>query len=222
MKSMRVFVALLTFIFWVAPSTFAESNTFPLPKPKTNGKVSVEKALQNRRSLRTLSETPLSISEIGQLCWAAQGVTDDKGHRTTPSAMATYPLELYVIVGDVNGLAPGVYRYSPTEHALILGVEGDKRQGFMEKAVGQKWIATAPAIFIITGSTDKMGIVKSRKKQFMATEAGLAAQGFFLQAESLGLGSTFVGGFDPDKARKFLNICTCEDVLAVLPVGKKP
>jgi SagB-type dehydrogenase family enzyme len=199
----------------------AETDLVALPAPKTDGKISVEKALQHRRSLRTPAPAPLSLAEVGQLCWAAQGVTDDKGHRTTPSAMATYPLELYVIVGAVQGLTPGVYQYKPSEHALILGVKGDQRQGFMEKAVGQKWIATAPAIFVIAGSTDKMGKLKDRKKQFMYTEAGLAAQGFFLQAESLGLGSTFVGGFDPNKARKFLSICTCEDVLAVLPVGKK-
>ena len=204
-------------------SAMADEATYvALPAPKTDGKISVEKALKSRRSLRNPQETPIALGEVGQLCWAAQGVTDEKGHRTAPSAMASYPLELYVIVGAVKGIAPCLYHYEPAGHRLRLVSSGDKRSEFMEKAVGQAWIAKAPVIFVISGSTGKMTKMKDRKMQFMATEAGLAAQGFFLQAEALGLGSTFVGGFDPAKARQALGLSASEDVLAVLPVGKKP
>ena len=205
-----------------ASSVLAESNMVSLPKPKTDSMFSVEKALHQRRSLRNPQEAPLTLAQIGQLCWAAQGVTGEKGHRTAPSAMAAYPLELYVIAGSVKGFAPGLYHYEPATHSLHLLSAGDKRNEFMVKASGQAWIAKAPAIFVISGAVKKMAKMKDRKEQFMATEAGLAAQGFFLQAESLGLGSTFVGGFNPANARKTLGLKYDEEVLAVLPVGKKP
>jgi SagB-type dehydrogenase family enzyme len=196
--------------------------TVALPAPETDGTFSVEKALKERRSTRNPAPSPLRLEEVGQLCWAAQGVSDDKGHRTAPSAMAAYPLELRVIAGAVEGLEPGLYRYEPAQHALALVAGGDKRAAFEEKAVGQGWIAKAPALFVISGDAGKMTKMKERGAQFMWVEAGLAAQGFFLQATALGLGSTYVGGFDPEAARAALGLPDSQEVLAVLPVGRKP
>jgi SagB-type dehydrogenase family enzyme len=200
-----------------------------LPKPRTEGTTSVETALHHRRSLRTSAATPLTLTEVGQLCWAAQGITDAKGHRTTPSAHATYPLQVYVLAGAVGDLARGVYRYVPDTHGLELITSGDHRLEFERRGVGQTWIARAPAIFVISGSVSKMAALGDRGAQFMAIEAGLAAieaglaaQGFFLQAEALGLGSTYVGGFRPRGARDALNLPAGEEVLAVLPVGHNP
>lgn len=213
---------LMTSMLGLQAAPVANDPVVSLPSPRLDGRVSVERALKHRRSIRNPDESPLMLADLGQLCWAAQGVTDDKGHRTAPSAMATYPLDLYVIVGAVRKLLPGLYHYEPTTHSLRSVMPGDKRYSFTQKAVGQAWISKAPAIFVIVGSTKKMEKVGSRKEQFMATEAGLAAQGFFLQAEAMGLGSTFVGGFDPNKARKELGLKYDEQILAVLPVGKRP
>jgi len=192
-----------------------------LPAPQTDGKVAIEKALATRRSVRSIAPTPLSLVVAGQLCWAAQGITDDTGHRTAPSARAVYPLGLYVIAGAVEGLAPGVYRYVPAGHALQRLQGGDLRADFVTKAVGQAWSEKAPAIFVITGQAEKMGAMRDRGVPFMWVEAGLASQGFFLQATALGLGSTYVGGFDPAAAQKALGLPATEEVLAVLPVGHK-
>ena len=204
------------------PPASVASPVVALPAPKTDGAFSLEKALHERRSLRVPAETPLRLGEIGQLCWAAQGVTDDRGHRTAPSAMATYPLELYVLAGAVTDLAPGLYHYEPGQHALTLRAAGAQLAEFEQKAVGQGWTAKAPVMFIISGSTAKMTRMRDRAPQFMWVEAGLAAQGFFLQATALGLGSTYIGGFDPGQARSVLGLPEGEDVLAVLPVGHKP
>jgi len=198
-----------------APATIA------LPAPQTDGKVAIEKALATRRSVRTIAPTALPLAQVGQLCWAAQGVTDDKGHRTAPSAHAAYPLELYVIAGAVEGLTPGVYHYVPAGHTLQPVTSGDQRADFVTKAVGQEWIKQAPAVLVITGNAEKMGKMRERGVSFMWVEAGLAAQGFFLQATALGLGSTYVGGFDPAAARTALGLPATEEVLAVLPVGRK-
>ncbi len=199
-----------------------------LPPPRTDGEMSVEQALASRRSVRGMAARPLTLAEVGQLCWSAQGVTDEKGHRTAPSAMATYPLEVYVIADAVAELAPGIYRYLPADHALAphAGAAAAKpplRDALVAKAIGQDWIATAPAILVITGTAARMGErFVERRRDFMCVEAGLAAQGFFLQATALGLCSTYVGGFDPDEARAFLGLPAGEDVLAVLPVGARP
>jgi len=194
----------------------------PLPKARTRGAVSVESALSQRRSLRNPTATPLSLTEVGQLCWAAQGVTDEKGHRTAPSARAAYPLQVYVLAGDVRELPAGLYRYLPGSHALEPVRAGDGRAEFVRRGVGQAWVERAPVVFVITGTVAKMSGMGDRGPQFMAIEAGLAAQGFFLEAEALGLGSTFVGGFRPAEARLALELPEGEEVLGVLPVGHKP
>lgn len=189
--------------------------------------MSIEAVLKQRRSVRSFSPTPLTLEEIGQLCWAAQGVTDQEGHRTAPSARSLYPLSLYVATGNVTGASPGLYRYEPASHSLQLVAAGDKRDDLNRKAVGQDWIVTAPAIFVIAGNASTMtsgGDVAARErgKRFMWVEAGLAAQGFFLQATSLGLGSTYVGGFRSAAAHAMLRLPSPEEVLAILPVGRRP
>jgi SagB-type dehydrogenase family enzyme len=203
------------------PAAPASGAAVVLPAPKTDGTFSLEKALHERRSCRAPAETPLTLEQIGQLCWAAQGVTDDKGHRTAPSAMASYPLTLYVLAGAVTDLAPGFYCYEPGKHDLALRNGGARVAEFEQKAVGQDWTARAPAIFVIAGRAEAMAKMKDRGAQFMWVEAGLAAQGFFLQATALGLGSTYVGGFDPEAARAALGLAEGEAVLAVLPVGNR-
>ena len=224
MKSFYLLLALPVVV--LAAPTFnaeaADSTSITLPAPRLDGEMSVEKALKERRSLRDPAPTALSLTEAGQLCWAAQGVTDDKGHRTAPSAMARYPLELYMIVGIVNGIAPGFYHYDPGTHALHLVMPGDMRAAVVEKAIGQDWITKAPAIYIFTGAIERMGSMSERGRQFMNVEAGLAAQGFFLQATAMGLGSTYVGGFRPEAIHAALGLSAGEEVLAVLPVGHKP
>jgi len=203
----------------------AESTLAPdigLPAPHTNGKISVEQALKERRSVRNPLPTPLTIEEVGQLCWAAQGVTDVHAHRTAPSAQAKYPLELYVLAGSVTGLAPGLYHYLPSSHALHLVSGGDLRATFVDRGVGQGCVATAPVIFVLSGVPEKMASMGERGRPFMWVEVGLAAQGFLLQATSMGLGSTFVGGIRPAPAAMVLGLPPKEEVLAVLPVGHKP
>lgn len=200
-------------------------SSIALPAPKADGKVSVEKALKDRRSLRAPSPDAIALADVGQLCWAAQGATDDKGHRTTPSAMATYPLDVYVLAGSVTGLAPGLYRYDSARHALAPLKPGDRRAELVDKAIGQDWIKKAPAVFFVTGTvaraTPKIKD-EARARDFVFQESGLAAQAFFLEAVALGLGSTFVGGFKPDPTREFLALPAGEVPLAVLPVGKRP
>ena len=194
-----------------------------LPAPRTDGGAAVEKALAARRSQRAFSYKALALAELSQLCWAAQGVTDDKGHRTAPSAMASYPLELYVLASRVEGLPAGLYRYLPAQHALAPLKAGLTSADLVAQGAKQEWIRQAPAVFMLTGVAERAKRkMTSKGERFVWVEAGLAAENLFLQAVSLGMGGTYVGGFDDEGLKKFLGVPAGEEPLAVLPVGRKP
>ena len=94
--------------------TVVSAGLIALPTPKTSGTMSVEEAISKRRSMRDYSEQPLTLRELSQILWAAQGITDPgRKLRSAPSAGATYPIEIYIVTGvnGVEGLEPGVYRY---------------------------------------------------------------------------------------------------------------
>ena len=103
----------------------------------------------------------------------------------------------------------------------------DRRADLDQKAVSQGWnpIAKAPAVFVIAGNVAKMRnstdpLVQERAAQFTWVEAGLAAQGLFLQATAMGLGSVYTGGFRPKEAQAVLGRPPSEEVLGILPVGR--
>ena len=122
-----------------------------LPSPHLEGGVSVEEALKQRRSVREYGRGSLKLADVSQILWSAQGVTHPNGYRTTPSAGALYPLVLYLVAGDVVDLNPGVYRYQPAEHELVLIQKGDLRGRLCASALHQNCVARAPAILVIAG-----------------------------------------------------------------------
>ena len=70
------------------------SETVKLPAPEYDSPTSVEAALYARRSVREYQDLPLTLAEVSQLLWAAQGITGPWGYRTAPSAGALSPLEV--------------------------------------------------------------------------------------------------------------------------------
>ncbi|MDP3483518.1 MAG: SagB/ThcOx family dehydrogenase [Sulfuricella sp.] len=192
-----------------------------MPQPRTDGPVSVERALKQRRSVRDFSAAALSLDEIGQLLWSAQGVTHPEGLRTAPSAGALYPLELTVVVGNVTGLSAGVYRYDPAGHVLTPLAAGDRRADLARAAFGQSWMQKAPALIafgaVEARITRKYG---QRGNLYVHIEVGHAAQNVFLQAEALGLGAAVVGAFDDAAVAAVLQMPKEEKPLYLMPVGK--
>lgn len=193
-----------------------------LPDPVMESSTSLEAALAARRSIRDYQASGLSLEEVAQLLWAAQGVTHPAGYRTAPSAGALYPLEVYLIAGDVEDLQSGVYRYLPPEHALTMTLEGDVRAALAEAALGQTWVREAPASLLITGvferSSQRYG---ARGERYVYIEAGAAAQNVSLQAISLGLGTVFVGAFLVDRVHKVAGLLESEIPLVIIPAGRK-
>jgi SagB-type dehydrogenase family enzyme len=167
--------------------------TIKLPEPDLNGKVSLEQAIKNRRSIRQFTAEPLKINQIAQLCWSAQGITDEKkGFRAAPSAGAIYPMQLYVVLPD------GLYLYYPASHTLEKEINSDIRPMLYTASFRQQVVQNSPCIFIISGSVKKIEAkFRGRGERFICLEAGHIAQNIHLQAVTLGLGSVPIGGFDP-------------------------
>jgi SagB-type dehydrogenase family enzyme len=190
--------------------------TIKLPPPRYDGDVSVEKALLERRSIRSYRDEPLTLNELSQILWAAQGITEPKrGLRTAPSARALYLLEVYVLPGNVKDLPMGIYKYHPQGHELIRIAEGDKKAE-LYKAAGQATIKDAPVALLFAGLSEKSPV-----PTWMYLEAGHAAQNVYLQSVSLKLGTVVMGGFKEEDVKKVLNLPEKKQPLYIMPIGKK-
>lgn len=195
-----------------------------LPKPVVSGRVSLETAIFNRRSRRDFVDVPVSLKQIGQILWAAQGVTADWGGRTAPSAKSAYPLTLYLAAYRVDGLNAGIYKYIPGDlkavHQIAL-IESGNLKIEIGDAIGQNAAKGSPALLIITGDMDKMAKAFDNKRidSNVYLEAGHAAQNMYLEAESLGLGMVTMAGFDGNKVRSVVGIPDNETVIYAIPLG---
>jgi len=191
-----------------------------LPTPDIKGVMPFETVLMHRRSIRDFKSSPLTIKQISQLVWAAQGITDKYGFRTTPSAGALYPLEIYVVAGRVDGLNPGIYRYVPKTHELKNVKTGEYRNELCDEALNQDAIRNAPASIVISGilkrTTGKYG---KRGLQYVLMETGHAGQNILLEAVGLGLGAVPIGAFDDSDVGRLMGFNADEVPFYIIPVG---
>jgi SagB-type dehydrogenase family enzyme len=188
-----------------------------LPRVREKGPSSLEETLNERRSVREYIRGPLGLDEVSQLLWAASGA--NLYRRTAPSAGATYPLETYLVAGEVEGLAPALYHYVPSGHALETAADGDLRRKLSGAALGQGMVASAPVDIVIAADYARTaGRYGRRADRYVHMEAGHAGQNVSLQAIALGLGSVMVGAFDDAGVREVLGIG--EEPLYIIPVGR--
>jgi SagB-type dehydrogenase family enzyme len=192
-----------------------------LAKPVTGRSSSFESVLKRRRSVRDFDASPLPLASAGQLLWAAQGVTSSAGERTAPSAGALYPLEILLLAGTVDGLAPGVYRFTPEHHELRPHLADDRRRALAAAALEQRAVRDASAVLAIAGvyarTARKYG---ARAERYVHIEVGHAAQNVYLQAQALGLGTVIIGAFDDEAVARVLELDPEEVPLALMPVGR--
>ena len=185
-----------------------------LPRPSQQGERSLGQTLATRRSVRNFTNKPLTDHEISQLLWAAQGITNDEGLRTAPSAGALYPLELYVATST------GLYQYDPLQHELRQDNSADLRQSIYHAALEQDSVREAPAVFIFTAvyarTAQKYG---DRAQRYVHIEVGHAAQNLLLKAVALDLAAVPIGAFDDDQLSKLLKLPGEQFPLYLIPVG---
>ena len=201
-------------------SKLLRAGLIKLPAAKTTGSLSVEQTMLKRRSVRNFTSDPIDLAELSQLLWAAQGVSGKRRYRTAPSAGALYPLEVFVVVGNVTGIAPGSYRYIPKGHYLLKVLPNDRRDDLTDAALRQEWIAQAPAVVVIAGVYERTAVKYGRRaQQYVHIEAGCACQNIYLQATARNLASTCVGAFTDERVQKVIGMNANERPLVVMPVG---
>ncbi len=194
-----------------------------LPNPSHRGKLSVEEAILKRRSIRRFRGDPLTLSQLSQLLWSAQGITASGGRRTAPSAGATYPLEIFAVTGEqtVDSLGAGVYHYQTDSHALNVHIGGDLRPALAEASLGQTCIAASPVDIIVCALYSRTVYrYGKRGERYVHIEVGHVGQNISLQAIALGLGTVMVGAFDDEQVRTVLHLEEQLKPLYIIPVGK--
>lgn len=192
-----------------------------LPAPAGDSDISIEKALRERRSIRDYRSESLTLSEISQLLWAAQGITASGFYRAAPSAGALYPIEIYVIAGVVEGLAEGIYRYSPKKHLLNLERDGDCRRDLCKAALMQDCIRYAPCSIVIAAVYERTtGKYGDRGIRYVHMEVGHVAENISLQAVSLNIGTVIIGAFSDDQVKRAIGLPGGERPLCIMPLGR--
>lgn len=205
----------------VPPSPAGDASaTIRLAPPARATSQSLQAAMAARRSVRRYAPQALPLDPLSELLWAGQGISSEQGLRTVPSAGALYPLELYLVARRVLALAPGIYRYVPSAHAIEAVAGSDPGFELADAAGGQAMVDAAPAVLAIVArhpiTAAKYG---ARAERYVAIEAGAAAQNIALKAASLGLGTVIVGAFDDGALARLLRLTAQLRPLALMPVG---
>jgi SagB-type dehydrogenase family enzyme len=185
-----------------------------LPEPKFTDQ-SIEECMKNRRSVRNFKNQALSLSELSNILWAAQGITkEETGFRTATSAGATYPLYIYYATEQ------GLFVYLPQDHAIKKIKDKDIRKKIAHVAFDQMFIADAGMVIVITAifenTTTRYG---ERGVRYVYNEVGHCAQNIHLEAVALGLGSVPVGAYQDNELKELLALDK-EEPLYIIPVGK--
>ena len=196
------------------------ATTVALSKPHIATRMSVETALSKRRSSRMYTDRQVNLQDLGQLLWAALGITGHYDKRTAPSAGALHQMSVTVTAAGVESLPPGVYRYRPEHHDLLLLREGDCRAGLRAAADHQEAIGISPVDIVIAGAPaavmEKYG---ERGHRYLHMEAGHIAQNIYLQATALDLSTASMAAFDDEALSKAAQLRPDEIALYVMPVG---
>jgi SagB-type dehydrogenase family enzyme len=192
-------------------------------------------AIRLRRSVRRYAARPIDLPRLLRLLEAGQGITGGDGKRATPSAHALYPLALFVVAGNVDGLASGLHRYDPGSDpgsdpgakALARLAAGDLRAGLRAAALeDQPWLAEAPAALVVAADMARARAAFAaqpppgrRGARYVYLEAGALGQNVCLQATALGLATVFVGGFDDAKMAAALDLPEPFEPVGLICVG---
>ena len=209
---------------WAAPwgTSLPEEVGQPiaLPDPVTAGGEAMRDVMASRRSVRHFTDEKVTLQELSQLLWAAQGVTNTKGWRTVPSAGAKFPIEIYVVADRVEGLEPGLYHYRVGAHELALIRSPAEKIDLQRACLNQASVSRAALDLIIMGVVwrvaEKYG--EERSERYVVVEGGAVMEHVSLEAHALGLGSVCVCGLEDDQVQQFVGTDTLP--IAVMPVGR--
>jgi len=185
----------------------------------------LRRVIHARRSFREFTDEPVSSEDIADLLWAAQGITlPESGFRASPSAGATYPLELYVAADRVEGVDPGLYWYTPDmDRTVPTGLTGPLASTIAAAALGQEALQRAAAIIVVTAVFDRTTTrYLDRGIMYVHMEVGHASENLLLMATARGLGAVPIGAFYEDTVSSVLGLPPDHEPLYLIPVGRMP
>lgn len=205
-------VQLLLVCLMLSAAAFAADKVVKLPKPNLNRSGAVMKALSERQSTREYALKALSLADLSDLLWAANGINrSDSGKRTAPSAMNKQDVDVYVVLPD------GTYLYDAKNHQLNLVAEGDHRGAV---AGGQAFVKTAPVSLVLISDISRFGDAKSARNQLMgAMDAGIVSQNISLFCSSANLATVPRASMDFDQLKKVLKLKETQMPMMNHPVG---
>jgi SagB-type dehydrogenase family enzyme len=194
----------------VKPFTDAPKVALPTEVPTSDA--SFDDVVSTRTTARGFARGGISITQLAKVLFTSYGVTRDnvdtifpRPFRSVPSGGALYPLELYVHVGHVDGLDPGLYHYDPEDHTLDVLRAGADPATVAGLLVQDDLARSAAAMIFVSAvfyrSTFKYG---DRGYRFVLLEAGHLAQNAILCAHELGLASAPLGGYADRDVDRYL------------------
>ncbi len=167
--------------------SYPDAPKVSLPDPEWGEGPTFGEVVEGRRSVRRYADQPLSKLELSRLLHAMQGITEERRNfRTAPSAGALYPIEIYAVIRDVEGIECGVYHYAVREHALERIKSGDFSQQVLSAGVMQGFIGEAQVNFVLTAIFQRTRWkYRERTYRYVLLEAGHIAQNLYLAATAL-------------------------------------
>ena len=193
-----------------------------LEAPLSEAGMPLWEAIKKRRSVRDFQDKPLQKEALSQLLWAAQGISKRlSGYelRTAPSAGALYPVETYLVLGNIGGIDSGIYHYDIQNHALDELRRGDLRPEAATAALGQNFMAGANIIFIWTAVFNRSKWkYKERAYRYIYLDAGHIAQNVALAAVGLGLGSCQIAALFDDEVNSLIEVDGIEEGVVYMTI----
>lgn len=205
--------------------SYPDSPKVRLERPVIEGGKPLWEAIGLRRSVRDFADTPLQSTELAQLLWASQGITQkimDYELRVAPSAGALYPVETYLSVQKVEGIGQGIYHYNVRLHELDLLRSGDLRFDLARAALDQDFLAEAAVVFAWTAVFPRSKWkYQERAYRYVYLDAGHIAQNVALAAVALGLGSCQVAALFDEEVNALLGVDGKEEsIVYMTAVGR--
>ncbi len=187
-----------------------DTEVIKLNPPDLNKGLSLMQALKNRKTQRNISDKKLTLQQLSDLLWAADGANRPDGKRTCPAAMALYAVDIYVVLPE------GVYLYDVAKHQLTLVAKGDFR-----KAAGTQdfvYIAPVNLVYVLNlknwQNARAQQVSDEKRTLWVHCEVGFLAQNVYLYCASEGLASTVRGIIDQKKFGEVIKVKPEQVVLA--------
>ncbi len=182
--------------------------TIKLLKPALENDKLFMQTVKERRSSRDFSEKKLSLQDISNILWCANGINrEESGRRTVPSPMNRQDIDVYAVLEE------GIYLYEAKKHELILIVSGDYR-----KDVG----SIAPLNLIYVSDLSKLDFLKDRPEEqamLAGIDAGHCSQNVYLYGASANLSVVVRAGIDRRKISDILRLHPQQMIVVAQSIG---